>query len=131
MLDPPGRVLGGRTDDVLSYDDGKVFSEEGLDAEMALLVRVVKRRLSWVVITLRIVSPVEGHPMVRAHHRNDAILFVEIRAGTVLKKHTNKRRLFIHIPKKTGPVTARFVEWCSIARTHEMNVGTPLQEQAH
>ena len=65
MLDPSGRVLGGRTDDVLAYGDREVLSEEGLDAVVALLVRVVERRLS------------------------EVILLVEVGAGTVLEEQTN------------------------------------------
>ena len=54
MLDPPGRVLGGRTDDVLAYGNREVLSEEGLDAVVALFVRVVERRLSEVILLVEV-----------------------------------------------------------------------------
>ena len=106
MLDPPGRVLGGRTDDVLVYRDCEVLSEEGLDAAVALLVRVVERRLS------------------------EVILLVEVGAGTVLEEQTNERQFHIRMHRAYTFVIARIANCCAIVRTLQMNVGTSLQEQA-
>ena len=106
MLDPLRRVLGGRTDDVLVYGDREVLSEECLDAVVALLVRVVERRLSVV------------------------ILLVEVGAGTVLEEQTNERQFHIRMHRGYTDVIARIANCCVIVRTLQMNVGTSLQEQA-
>ena len=117
MLDAPRRVLGGRTDDVLSYRDREVLAEEGLHARM-----------------LNKISSVRGDRFVGHVERRASffIFSVNIRRGTPFQKEPGDTYLsnYVHLTFLLNGNTTCFVKRrSSVERIREMNVGALVQQK--